>query len=153
MSKMDHRSRWSSDDLDALSTALAEAKMRTPAAAIDADTSDRHDPRIIREVRQEIGLRRRRDALLGSADEAVFGEPGWDILLDLYQADGSRNAVATLSIARAANIAPTSLLRWLAVLTERGWITRTRDTFDRRRVSVGLTSAGRSLVEQCFPDA
>jgi MarR family transcriptional regulator, temperature-dependent positive regulator of motility len=149
---MGDRSRWNSDDLDALSNALATVKTRRLTATQDAPETDRHDVRIVQEVRREIGLRRRRDALVGSADEAAFGEPGWDILLDLYQADGSRNALATLSIARGANIAPSSLLRWLAVLTERGWITRTRDTFDRRRVSVCLTPAGRSLVERCFPE-
>jgi DNA-binding MarR family transcriptional regulator len=38
-------------------------------------------------------------------------------------------------------------------MEEAGWITRTRDAADRRRVHIHLTEAGRALREVLLPEA
>jgi hypothetical protein len=97
-------------------------------------------------ARHAYALRRQRAAIFGSSD--LFGEPAWDILLDLYiaQAEGKPVSVSSACIGSASP--PTTGLRWLAVLTEQGLIARTADEQDQRRILVHLTARGLAAMEQ-----
>ena len=68
----------------------------------------------------------------------LFADPAWDILLDLFvaYADGLRISVSSAVI--AANVPPTTALRWIALMTDRGYLVRAPDPLDRRRVYVAL---------------
>ena len=96
------------------------------------------DPHVIR---QAIRGRRMRDGFFG---EELFGDPAWDMLLDLYAAhlEGGRVSVSSLCIAAA--VAPTTALRWIARLTETGVFERRADAADRRRAF--LTLSDRTLA-------
>lgn len=83
--------------------------------------------------------RRRRERFL-AAD--LFGEPTWDILLDLYIAAGEGRSVPTTSACIGAHVPPTTALRWLRVLEARGLVEREDDGADGRRTFVCLTSQG-----------
>ncbi len=76
-------------------------------------------------------LRRRRDAML-PAD--LFGEPAWDMLLDLFvqQSQGRRVSVTSLCIASAAP--QTTALRYITLMEAAGLITRSHCASDQRVV-------------------
>ena len=89
-------------------------------------------------------LRRKRDAAADGKD--LFGEPGWDILLDLYIAERRRTDVQVSSVCLDAGVPSSTILRWLARLEREGLLYRVADTADARRRYVRLTDAGRALM-------
>ncbi|MDP3551697.1 MAG: MarR family transcriptional regulator [Novosphingobium sp.] len=90
------------------------------------------------------GLRRKRDA--ASARRGLFGEPGWDILLDLYIADRRRTEVQVSSVCLDAGVPSTTILRWIARLEQEGLIYRIADNADARRRYVRLTEDGHEMM-------
>jgi DNA-binding MarR family transcriptional regulator len=97
----------------------------------------------------ELRLRRIRDSVFPSG---YFGDPAWDILLDLDRAARKNQAYAVTDAGIGANIAPTTALRYLAKLERDGLIKRQPDLDDNRRVFISLTSHGHSLMNQIFEE-
>lgn len=89
-------------------------------------------------------LRRKRDA--ASARRGLFGEPGWDVLLDLYIADRRRTEVQVSSVCLDAGVPSTTILRWIARLEQEGLIYRIADNADARRRYVRLTEEGHLMM-------
>lgn len=78
---------------------------------------------------------------------AIFSEPSWDILLDLY-AQGARGRLVSVGSACIGSAAPyTTALRHLDVLQKRGLIERHPDPNDARRLWVQLTPEARQALE------
>ena len=86
-------------------------------------------------VRAVIAERRLRDRFL---DSDLFGEPAWDMLLDLYAARLEHQRVSVSSLCIAAAVPSTTALRWLRTLTESGLVVRRADPHDKRRVFIEL---------------
>jgi len=84
--------------------------------------------------------RRRRGEIFD--DPTLFGEPAWDILLDLFIAAKERKRLPVTSACIGAAVPATTALRWLTVLEDKGLILRENDTADARRVFVRLSSDG-----------
>lgn len=82
-------------------------------------------------------FRRRRAAVLGGLSN-LFGEPAWDMLLDLYTARIALQRVSVTSLCIAADVPPTTALRWIALLESEGLIERYPDPSDRRRTYIRL---------------
>ncbi len=91
--------------------------------------------------------RRARATLFGGNDD-LFGEPAWDLLLDLFVAREAGRRVSVSSACIAAEVPATTALRWLAVLEKRGLVERRGDPCDRRRVDVVLSDAAYAAMEQ-----
>lgn len=85
-------------------------------------------------------LRRVRDDLLG---DALFSEPAWDILLDLFVSDSEARRLSVSAVCIGARAPSATALRYLALLQEAGLVERTRDELDGRRSHVCLTPSGR----------
>ncbi len=98
-------------------------------------------------VRNLIRHRRRREQLFGAE---VFADPVWDILLDLYASHHEGKNVAVTSLCIAAAVPPTTALRWIKVMTEKGWLVRTRDPADGRRVYVDLGADALARLDLYF---
>lgn len=90
-------------------------------------------------------LRRKRDAASGR--RGLFGEPGWDILLDLYIAEQRRTELQVSSVCLDSGVPSTTILRWIARLEGEGLVYRTADTADARRRHVHLTEQGRIMMQ------
>jgi DNA-binding MarR family transcriptional regulator len=95
-------------------------------------------------VRKSRALRRR----FLNAD--LFGEPAWDILLDLYAAHLKQTRLALGSICAASGIPHTTAVRWQKALEVNGLIERRPDPLDQRRLFVSLTSAGAAAMDDLF---
>lgn len=94
--------------------------------------------------------RRRRAEVFG--EETIFGEPAWDILLDLFVAGERGKRVAVTSACIGSGVPSTTALRWLNVLEARGLVEREDDNADARRSFVRLTNKARCLMNEYFAD-
>ena len=99
-------------------------------------------------ARKTYALRRKRAAIFGNPD--LFGEPAWDILLDLYIAHGEGKQVSVSSACIGSAAPATTGLRWLSVLADQGLVVRENDPEDHRRVLVRLTRAGLAAMDRFF---
>lgn len=77
-----------------------------------------------------------RRQLVGAA--ALFGEPAWDMLIDLFIHEGEAKAVSTSSLCIASGLPMTSALRLLQRLCDAGLVTREADRLDGRRNFIRL---------------
>jgi DNA-binding MarR family transcriptional regulator len=87
-------------------------------------------------------VRRIRETVLGPA---LFADPAWDMLLELYIERDSDRPYSISSLCAAGQTAPTTALRWIARLELEGRIVRDPDPTDRRRFYVRL--APRTVTE------
>jgi len=99
---------------------------------------------LIRFVRR---TRRRRGEYL---NPDLFGEPAWEILLDLYAAELSQRRRPITSLCLENGISVTSGLRWLQTLENESLVKRSPDPHDRRRVFVSLTDDAIARMDGLF---
>ena len=91
--------------------------------------------------------RRQREKFLPAG---LFGEPAWDILIDLYVATKENVKISTTSACIGSSVPPTTGLRWLQVLEGHGLIERECDIHDQRRTFVKLTDSGCAAMSKFF---
>lgn len=84
---------------------------------------------------------RERDRRASFFNADLFADPAWDILLYLYRAELEQRRVSVSSCCIAANVPPTTALRWINRLLREGMIEREPDPLDRRRMWVTLSDA------------
>ena len=95
-------------------------------------------------IRAIIRARRLRDSYFKGE---IFADPAWDMLLDLMAARLEKHRVAVSSLCIAAAVPPTTALRWIKTLTDRGLLVRCADPADGRRVYIELSDeAARALT-------
>lgn len=102
------------------------------------------------QVRAVLRARRLRDQIL-SGD--LFADPAWDILLDLMAAHLENTRVSVSSLCIAAAVPPTTALRWIRQLTERGLLMRQADPEDGRRIFIALSEQGVKAVQRWFEES
>ena len=99
-------------------------------------------------AREAYAVRRRRSIIF--ENDELFGEPAWDILLDLYIAHTESKPVSVSSACIGSAAPPTTGLRWLGVLAEQDLIVREHDPEDQRRVLVRLTEKALAAMDDYF---
>jgi DNA-binding MarR family transcriptional regulator len=72
----------------------------------------------------------------------LFGEPAWDILLDLYVAEKEDRAVSVTSACLAAQVPQTTAIRWIRMLEQEGFVLRDQDQHDGRRRILRISEKG-----------
>lgn len=102
------------------------------------------DPQI---VRQMIANRQARARFF---DPALFGDPAWDMLLDLTAAHGEGAQVSVTSLCIAAGVPATTALRWLTQMVESGIFQRVPDPADRRRAFIALSDKAMTAMSAYF---
>ncbi len=102
------------------------------------------DPRTVRQI---IANRQARARFF---DAELFGDPAWDMLLDLTaaHAEGARISVTSLCI--AAGVPATTALRWLTQMVESGIFVRVPHPADRRRAFIGLSDQAVAAMSGYF---
>lgn len=133
-------------ELEDQSSHARSAGLLSPVASDSILPED--DARWLRWARRTYRNRRTRAAIIG--DEDLFGEPAWDLLLDLFIAAKERKRVPVTSACIGAAVPTTTALRWLAVLEERGLVLREADPSDARRIFVRLSADAYSRMVAYF---
>lgn len=77
-----------------------------------------------------------------------FADPAWDLLLDLLAAQYLGRRVSISSACIAANVPPTTALRWIDKLVDDAILLREDDPMDRRRSYLGLAPEVAARLEQ-----
>lgn len=80
----------------------------------------------------------------------LFADPAWDMLLELYANELEQHRISVSKLCLAAEVPPTTALRWIRTLEREGLIVRIDDTNDGRRVWVQLSSNGLAAMKQYF---
>ncbi|MCW1429922.1 hypothetical protein [Novosphingobium sp. JCM 18896] len=95
-------------------------------------------------------LYRSRQERPGVEDTRLFGEPAWDMLLDLYvhQAKGLSTSITGACI--GSHAPPTTALRYVELLHDQGWIEKIPDESDRRRSFLALTPTATRRLDRHF---
>jgi hypothetical protein len=104
------------------------------------------DPRLVRRIIRQRQLRAR------FFDGELFGDPAWDMLLDLTAARAEHTRVSVTSLCIASGVPPTTALRWIGQLTETGLFQRVEDEADRRRAFVALTDKAADAMARFFAE-
>lgn len=94
--------------------------------------------------RQLLRARRDRSKFFG---ERLFGDPAWDMLLELYAAELSQRRVSVGGLAAGSGTPTTTALRWIDALVKDGLAERRQDPLDARRVFVSLTTKGTQAMD------
>lgn len=123
-------------------------KARAVELAVLADTIDPAIAARHLTIAREIYAERRRRHKFLPAD--LFGEPTWDILIDLYIAYREDRRVPTTSSCIGAHVPPTTALRWLRILESRDLVEREDDGRDGRRTFVRLSPQGLTAMDAAF---
>ena len=87
-------------------------------------------------VKEILRARRRREKVFG---DDLFGEPAWDILLEVYAAQQAQQKLSVSSVCYVSAVPATTALRWIKRLEDDGWLERTGDPMDARRYWIELT--------------
>ena len=103
-----------------------------------------------RQVRAVLRARRLRESMFPAN---LFADPAWDILLDLMAARLENAQVSVSSLCIAAAVPPTTALRWIRQLTERGLLERQADPDDGRRIFIALSEHGAALIVRWFRES
>lgn len=136
------------DELRDMATVLVKQEMRSSGQedlyleydSPKSDSTSNIDSMMSRYAQNCYNARRVRDQIF--ADSSLFGEPGWDILLDMMISEYRSKKLSVSSVCIGSNVPMTTALRWLSILEERGLIFRESDSSDGRRSFVRLTAEG-----------
>jgi hypothetical protein len=124
----------------------ASNRASTPTPQFATGTQDH--PVWVELARQTYDDRRRRTKIFQS--EELFGEPAWDILLDLFIAAKERRRVSVTSACIGSAVPSTTALRWISILERQGLLSREADPGDARRVYVQLSPRGYEAMLEYF---
>ena len=94
-------------------------------------------------------FRRRRQRFF---NPELFGEPAWDMLLDLFIARLKNDRISVTSACRAADVPSTTALRWLRLLEDANLIERLSNLTDQRVTWVRLTDHGANSMSDTMRD-
>ena len=110
-----------------------------------------YDKSITQEARSLYRARRRRQQYF-PALERDFGEPVWDVILDLFVAEREGRPVSITSACVAAAVPLTTALRWIQQLEEMKVVLREPDPTDRRRAHIRLSRTTAAAMEGYIRD-
>lgn len=114
---------------------------RTGSLARSTAPIKRHpiSTRILETAGRAYAINGRRTTLMG---RGLFGDPAWNILLDLLLSECEARALCVTSVCIGSRASAATALRYIALLRAKGLIVRIPDPTDKRRTYVRLTDRG-----------
>ena len=123
-------------------------RLESPVQAWSAQPAATHpalpDAQVINQIIKQRALRTR------FFEAELFADPAWDILLDLALAKVERRQVSVTSLCIAANVPPTTALRWIGQMVDAGLLLRIPDRTDRRRAHIALSDSAADAMARYF---
>ena len=80
----------------------------------------------------------------------LFGEPAWDMLIDLLIAELEQQSPSVSDLCHASGVPHTTALRWIQKMEAGGLVMRVPDKLDQRRQRLQLSEAGLSALRDYF---
>lgn len=105
------------------------------------------DPRLIRRI---IRNRQSRANFFNKFGKDIFGDPAWDMLLDLAVARAEHTRVSVTSLCIASGVPPTTALRWISLMVDEGLFVRVDDESDKRRAFIALSDKAADIMASYF---
>jgi DNA-binding MarR family transcriptional regulator len=141
-----------SEDVNRIAATLAQLSASHPKMnARPQGSPEAENARIpVDVVRSAIPARRLRTTFF---EEDLFADPAWDMLLFLFEAEIAQFRVTVSSLCAAAAVPPTTALRWLKNMTDKGIFLRRADPHDARRVFVELSPDASARMRRYFSAA
>lgn len=134
---------------ESIDTAAAVSSITSILSNRSRLASQISDEELARYASQVYTTRRKRDRRIG---ERFFGEPSWDILLDLF-IQRQRGAAVSVTSACLASASPaTTGHRWLGLLEDAGIVARYPDPHDGRVSLVRLTDQGWEIMRNVLAE-
>ncbi len=130
---------------------LNAAAARAPASRSRCiSTETRDQSRLARvEAARVIKLRRQRERVLGTK---LFADPAWNMLLDLFVRRVDEHVTSVSSACIASGAPPTTALRYIVMLIERGLVVKNPSPTDHRVQYVTLSDDGfQNMVDILTP--
>ena len=84
----------------------------------------------------------------GSGDTRLFGEPAWDIVLDIYVHQSKGRSTSITAACIGSHAPATTALRYIDLLCELGWVEKIPDDNDRRRSLLALTPTAKEQMDR-----
>jgi hypothetical protein len=113
---------------------ITEASQTTPRGFVPSNTQSTDTLTFAQQLYSE---RRKREKHF---EEEQFGEPQWDIMLDLFIGEKCGKKISVSSACIGASVPPTTALRHIVWLTEQHRVVRVPDENDSRRVYLKLSA-------------
>ena len=120
---------------------------RTPADTIRELLPSLVGPAGSKPIRRILRERTRRTQHLKAS---LFGEPAWDMLLELYASEIEQRRISVTSLCLASGVPATTALRWISALEREGLIQKRSDPLDGRRAHVSLSTKGLNAMFAYF---
>lgn len=124
--------------------AMADAMQdREPAIRFSLARQKISPSELASECASMYATRRQRDKLLPAE---MFGEPAWDMLLELFRCSLQGSELPITSLCIASGVPQTTALRYLELLLGNGLILRRRSDHDKRVGYVRLSKEGYGMM-------
>ncbi len=82
--------------------------------------------------------------------DGIFGEPAWDILLDLFLAHRRDQKLQVKTVCIGSQVPSSTALRHIALLEKKGLVEQEYDVRDNRRKFLRLSTEGIRLMTRFF---
>lgn len=132
--------------IDAAQIILDETRLESGCAVFGG-------PQRLARSREEVALDAATHALADRRARAehfdslrLFGEPAWDILLDLYIHQARQEAVTVKSAIIGSGASAVTVMRWLNALDQEGLVRSETDPTDDRQMLLRLTAEGYEAI-------
>jgi hypothetical protein len=140
-----------SNEVSRIAGALAQLSNHPESGAGPHHGQGAHVPEVSADTVMRLIRARRLRSKFFPAD--LFADPAWDMMLDLLHAELMQRRVSVSSLCAAADVAPTTALRWLTNMVDQGLFVRRSDPLDGRRVFVELAPDVSTGLKRYFVEA
>lgn len=103
-----------------------------------------------KQVRAVIRARRARAEFF---EPALFADPAWDMLLELFASELGNQRMSVTALCAGAAVPATTALRWIRTLEAHGLVQRKEDPLDARRMFLSLSRTAYSAMAALFSSA
>ena len=125
------------------------ATLLDTAGQASANTTELDDHALCEMARSIYRARRRRENFFPAN---LFGEPAWDILLDIFIHATAGTSLTVTSVCIASAVPTTTALRHIAQLEEMGFVIKQAVSGDARAKSIHMTPSGYEAMRRYILD-